>query len=232
MAATEAILLAGGLGTRLRDAVPDLPKCMAPVNNQPFLYYVMQWLQQQGISRFIFSLGYKHQVIIDWLEKQYPQLDKVYAIEATPFGTGGAIQLASSKAITNNVVVVNGDTLFNIDIKSLYQFYQQQQAACALALKPMTNFSRYGTVTLNENGLISAFKEKQYCDTGLINGGVYLLNRQRFLSLGLPKQFSFEKDYLEAFTNKEKIAGLAMDSYFIDIGIPEDYNKAQQDLHP
>jgi D-glycero-alpha-D-manno-heptose 1-phosphate guanylyltransferase len=232
MPATEAILLAGGLGTRLRSAVPDLPKCMAPVNNQPFLYYVMQWLQQQGISRFIFSLGYKHKVIIEWLEKQYPQLDKVYAIEAAPLGTGGAIQLAGSKAITNNVVVVNGDTLFNIDIKSLYQFYQQQQADCALALKPMKNFSRYGTVAVNNQHRITAFTEKQYCNAGLINGGVYLLKMQRFLSLGLPAAFSFEKHYLEALTNTEKITGLAMDDYFIDIGIPEDYNKAQHDLQP
>ncbi|MDX1937258.1 MAG: nucleotidyltransferase family protein [Flavihumibacter sp.] len=232
MPATEAILLAGGLGTRLRSAVPDLPKCMAPVNNQPFLYYVMQWLQQQGIRRFIFSLGYKHEVIIEWLQTHYPQLDKVYAIETTPLGTGGAIQLAGSKAITKDVVVVNGDTLFNININQLYQFYQQQQANCALALKPMTHFSRYGTVALNNQQRITAFTEKQYCDAGLINGGVYLLKMQRFLSLGLPATFSFEKDYLEAFTNTEKITGLAMHDYFIDIGIPEDYNKAQHDLQP
>src|SRR5258708_24754201 len=112
----EAIILAGGLGTRLRNTVPDLPKCMAPVAGRPFLFYVINYLRSQGIEKFIFSLGYKHEVIRQYLWDEFSTLKHDCSVEEEPLGTGGAIQLACTKTTDENVLIANGDTLFTIDI--------------------------------------------------------------------------------------------------------------------
>lgn len=226
----EAIILAGGLGTRLREAVPDLPKCMAPVAGKPFLSYVIDHLRMQGVERFIFSLGYKWGVIEEYLQKEYPTLDHTSVIEDEPMGTGGAIQLAIEKSSSGNIVIANGDTLFKIKLDEIASVHQAQNAECTLALKPMQNFDRYGVVEINEEGKILSFKEKQFYKEGLINGGVYLLNKEKFLNRSFPGKFSFEKDYLEKFCADGKFFGSIQHGYFIDIGIPEDYQKAQTDL--
>ena len=223
---TQAIILAGGLGTRLRSAVPDLPKCMAPVAGKPFLYHVIQYLQEQGVDSFIFSLGYMHEIIEDWILKNYPLLNYQLSIEEEPLGTGGAIQLTLDKATQKNVLVLNGDTMFKINTTKLLSFHDQNNAGCTLALKPMHNFDRYGVVEINKDGYIQSFKEKQFYSSGLINGGIYALNVPEFLSLEFPAKFSFEKDYLEKYYSAQKMMGLVQDEYFIDIGIPEDLQKA------
>jgi D-glycero-alpha-D-manno-heptose 1-phosphate guanylyltransferase len=226
----EAIILAGGLGTRLRTAVPDLPKCMAPVNGKPFIAYVIDVLQKEGIDTFIFSLGYMHEVITEFIYTHYPSLNFQFSIEKEPLGTGGAIKLAATKAKHHNAIVANGDTLFNTSIQHLAAFHTQHQSVCTLSLKPMHNFNRYGVVDINEDCTINAFNEKKYYETGLINGGLYALNAHRFLEEEFPEKFSFEKDYLEVMYNKRKMFGIVQDEYFIDIGIPEDYNKAQTEF--
>lgn len=226
----EAIILAGGLGTRLREAVPDLPKCMAPVAGKPFISFVIDALRMQGVEHFIFSLGYKAETIENYLQEHYPTLSYTVALEKEPLGTGGAIQLALEEAQTENVLIANGDTLFRIQLKDLFDTHKANDAECTLALKPMQNFDRYGVVEIDESGKINSFKEKQYYQSGLINGGVYLVNKTAFLNRKLPVKFSFEKDYLEAFYKEGKFFGSTQEGYFIDIGIPEDYNKAQTDL--
>lgn len=226
----EALVLAGGLGTRLRDTVPDLPKCMAPVNGQPFLTYVIRHLLSQGIEKFIFSLGYKHDVIENFLNTQYPTLNFQCVIEKEPLGTGGAISFACEKATEENLLVVNGDTLFKINASELFNNHLSHSAICSIALKPMRDFERYGVVEINKENEVTNFKEKQFYTSGLINGGTYLLNRDKFLQKRFPEKFSFEKDFLEKeFVNKD-IYGFIQDSYFIDIGIPEDYKRAQHEL--
>ncbi len=226
----EAIILAGGLGTRLREAVPDLPKCLAEVAGRPILSYIIDHLRINGIRRFIFSLGYKSEMIVDYLEREYPTLDKVTVIEEEPLGTGGAVRLSLQKAITNHPLVVNGDTLFQADLHPLAVIAENKHAECVVALKPMRSFDRYGSVSLNSEGMITAFREKQFCEEGLINAGIYLLDKQAFLNKGLSGKFSFEKDYLEKYTAAGKFFGSVQDAYFIDIGIPEDLHKAGNDL--
>lgn len=230
MAIKEAIILAGGLGTRLRSIVSELPKCMAPVNNRPFLYYVIEHCRQQGIERFIFSVGYKYEAIEAYVKEQFSSLHSRFSIEDTPLGTGGAIKPACSLAKDENVLVLNGDTLFSIDVHQLSYFHLHHQADCSLSLKPMKQFDRYGVVTLDEHAQVKAFREKQYYDEGLINGGVYALNVASFMMEELSEKFSFEKDYLEQYVNKRKIFGMSQDKYFIDIGIPEDYERAQKEI--
>ena len=226
----EAIILAGGLGTRLRSVVADAPKCMAPVAGKPFLHYVIEHLQKQGVEKFIFSLGYMSEMIEAYLNDQYSTLNVQYSVEEAPLGTGGAIKLACGKATEKNVLVLNGDTLFSIDLVKLSSFHNMCGADCTLSLKPMRHFDRYGAVDMNKDYSISHFREKQYYVQGYINGGVYVLNVPEFLNEDLPEIFSFEKDYLEKFTGQRRFYGVVQDEYFIDIGIPEDYERAQVEL--
>jgi D-glycero-alpha-D-manno-heptose 1-phosphate guanylyltransferase len=229
----ECIILAGGLGTRLRSAVPDLPKCMAPVAGKPFLSYVIDYFKQQGIERFIFSLGYKHEAIESFLQSRYPGLSIAVAIEEEPLGTGGAIKLACAKALEQNVLILNGDTIFTIQLDQLATFHTSHKADCTLSLKPLQHFDRYGVVELAADQSINSFLEKQYYASGLINGGVYTLQVSSFLQESFPDKFSFEKDYLEKLYRQRNMYGVVQDQYFIDIGIPEDYEKANREfIHP
>lgn len=226
----EGLILAGGLGTRLRSVVSDLPKCMAPVAGRPFLFYVINYLRSQGIERFIFSLGYKHEIVENYLKDQFSTLQYECSIEEEPLGTGGAIYLACQKTTDKNILIANGDTLFKVNGKDLFSFHIEHDADCTLALKPLKNFDRYGVVELDDNNTVIDFKGKQFYQTGLINGGLYILNVKNFLAKKFPTKFSFEKDFLEKYPPEGKIAGLVQDSYFIDIGIPEDYERAQEEL--
>ncbi len=226
----EVIILAGGLGTRLRSVVADIPKCMALVAGKPFLYYVIEHFKKQGADKFIFSLGYKHEMIEAWLNEQYPLMFMQSSIEEEPLGTGGAVKLACGLATEKNVLVINGDTLFSVDLKMLSSFHHTTGSDCTLSLKPMQYFNRYGVVEINKDCSITSFKEKQSYENGLINGGVYALNAVKFQQEELPGKFSFEKDYLEKYYTQRKMYGIVQDKYFIDIGIPEDYERAQQEL--
>lgn len=226
----EAIILAGGLGTRLRDTVPDLPKCMAPVAGQPFLTYIIRHLLSQGIEKFVFSLGYKHEVISEFLAVQFAYIRYTCIIEDQPLGTGGAIRLALSGIAERDVLIVNGDTLFKINVDDISDLHIEKQAECTVALKPMVDFERYGVVEMNDEGEIKNFSEKKYSEQGLINGGVYVLNKNGFLKKDFTDVFSFEKDYLEQYVQSSLFCGILQDNYFIDIGIPADYEKAQTEL--
>ncbi len=226
----ECIVLAGGLGTRLREAVPELPKCLAPVAGKPFLAYVIDHLRMQGIERFIFSLGYKSEMIETFLKQEYPTLDYETVIEEEPLGTGGAIAFALTKANSQHILVANGDTIFRISLQKIYEVHRSSNAECTLALKPMQNFERYGVVEINDQQKVLSFKEKQFYSEGLINGGIYLIDRIEFQKRSFPQKFSFEKDYLEAACDEDRFFASVQDAYFIDIGIPEDFAKAQMDL--
>jgi len=228
--AKEVIILAGGLGTRLRSVISDLPKCMAPVAGKPFLTYVINHLLKEGVQKFIVSVGYKNEMIVDFINTQHSTLDTQYSIEEEPLGTGGAIKLACSKATEKTVLIVNGDTLFTIDLNKLVGFHGMCGADCTLSLKSMQNFDRYGVVELNKDYSIKSFHEKKFYETGLINGGMYALHVQNFLNENLPEKFSFEKQYLENYFHKRRMYGVIQDKYFIDIGIPEDYERAQKEL--
>lgn len=227
---TQAIILAGGLGTRLRSAVPDLPKCMALVNGIPFLRYLVDYLRGQGINTFIFALGYKSEVIEEYLNRSMPDLEYKVSLEEEPLGTGGAIKQACNFAGDGPVLVANGDTMFKVNVAEIFSFHNENKSDCTLSLKRMTNFDRYGVVELNPDRSILSFQEKQWYQTGLINGGVYVLNAKQFTQEDLPLKFSFEKDYLEALYKERRMFGLEQDAYFIDIGIPEDYEKAQSEI--
>ncbi len=226
----EAIILAGGLGTRLQGVIGQYPKCMAAVNNKPFLAYLLIYLEAQGCKRVVLSLGFKHEVITEWLAQYTTNMEITWVIEHEPMGTGGGIQLAIQAAKANDVVILNGDTMFRVDLNDMLSYHAKQGAAATLALKEMYEFERYGVVNTDAAGVVTSFEEKQYRPKGMINGGVYVVNRAAFLAKGLPQKFSMEKDYLEKYTGERKFYGYTAMGYFIDIGIPEDYAKAQEDF--
>ena len=249
----EVIVLAGGLGTRLRSVVHEIPKCLAPVGGKPFLGYLLDWLGKYPVSHVVFSVGYLREQVISYVEGRQWPFEYDFAVEETPLGTGGGIRLALEKCREDHVFVVNGDTFFPVALDQI-----PSHKPVTLALKPMKDFDRYGAVstessaspTAEENYFsgrypknqfssaiatpthadaltITAFHEKAHCEEGLINGGVYLLDRNRLDLSSLPEKFSFEKEVLEPGAAIGEIGGWVSDAYFIDIGIPEDYEKAQ-----
>lgn len=208
---------------------------MAPVNGKPFLHYVFLYLKAQGVRNVILSVGYKAESIRSYFGDTYNGISILYMEEETPLGTGGGIYHAIS--LTDGpAYVLNGDTFFDVDLKSLYSYYTNKQADLVLSLKPMKNFDRYGTVNINGDERIKSFEEKKFLEEGLINGGVYLMSKDCFGKIEvqmeklLPRKFSFEKDILEKQVDFLKLYGKTSDSYFIDIGIPEDYEKVQNDF--
>jgi D-glycero-alpha-D-manno-heptose 1-phosphate guanylyltransferase len=227
----EAVILAGGLGTRLRDIVDEIPKSMAPVNRKPFLEYVLDHLSLYGFKRIILATGYKNESIAAYFSNSWKGIELFYSVEEEPLGTGGAILLASSHSLSENIFVVNGDTLFSVDIDKMEKFFSKDNPVMTLALKPMTNFKRYGSVTLDGERIVS-FNEKKFCREGVINGGVYILNRKWFIKNAPGEKFSFEKDIMEKRAGQDIITGYISDAYFIDIGIPEDYLRASSELIP
>lgn len=225
----ECIILAGGMGTRLQSVVSDVPKCMAPVAGHPFLYYLITSLIEAGFNHIIFALGYKHEIIEEWIQTNAFPIDISTVIEETPLGTGGAVKLALSKARTNEVFVLNGDTFFSVRYPEMLNLHKATQSAVTVALKRMEKFDRYGVVDIEQpTSRILRFNEKQYCESGLINGGVYLINRHELDNF--PMKFSLEKDFFETAVRTSTLSGYISEGYFIDIGIPEDYERAQTDF--
>ncbi len=227
----ECIILAGGLGTRLHSVTQDLlPKCMAPVNGKPFLYYLFQYLATQKPERVLLALGHRAAAVMEWSEKQDVSFEIEYILEKEPLGTGGAMQSALKKTTKEHIAVLNGDTFFPCNLHELYQFHIEKNAAATLALKQMYGYDRYGSVVMDEQKRILQFEEKQYTPQGFINAGVYIICKNAFMNKALPEKFSFEQDYLEAFVGEGNFYGKDAAHYFIDIGIPEDYQKAQEDF--
>jgi len=224
----EAIVLAGGMGTRLQPVVADVPKCMAPVAGKPFLYYLLTCLEKAGFQHVILALGYKHEAIETWLEGYETAMNITPVVENTPLGTGGAVKLALKQAEQNAVFVFNGDSYLGLDYQALLQCHVEKNAWVTIALKQMFRFERYGKVDIDGNSRIVRFGEKQYCDAGLINGGVYVINRKALDKFS--DKFSLEKDFFEPEASAGKLIGFPAGGYFIDIGIPEDYRRAQNDF--
>jgi len=224
-----AIVLAGGLGTRLRAVINDLPKPMAPVNSKPFLHYIFQYLKSEQIKDVILSVGYKHEVIKDFFGEKYLGIGIRYSVEEEPLGTGGGIKQAFD-LIDGPAYVLNGDTFFGLPLWALQQHYFESGSDITLAIKPLENFDRYGTVQMDDANRIIKFEEKRFVNKGFINGGIYFFDKKLFGKVEVGQKFSFEKDVLEKYTGELKFTGKVFDGYFIDIGIPEDYNKAQHDF--
>lgn len=226
----ESIILAGGLGTRLQGVIGASPKCMAPVAGKPFLHYLFHYLEKEGCRHVVLSLGYKSQVVTDWLCAQKRSFEITAVTEPEPLGTGGAVKLALNNIQGETVFILNGDTFFPVCLKEMQAFHEKQGTPVTLALKQMEHFDRYGAVHTNPQGMITGFEEKKYRKAGWINGGLYLINKNILTDTVFPERFSLEKDFLEPAAAAGRLSGFTSDAFFIDIGIPEDYERAQEEF--
>ncbi|MBK1972276.1 D-glycero-D-manno-heptose 1-phosphate guanosyltransferase [Campylobacter sp. TTU_617] len=219
----KVIILCGGLGTRLKSIVKDVPKPMALINGKPFLEFIFEYLITQNIKEVILAVSYKYEIIKNHFKNKFLDIKIEYSIEKEPLGTGGAIKQALN-LVNENSLVLNGDTFFNIDLSYL----NLQESKICLALKSMQDFDRYGAVELDKNYFINSFREKQFFKQGFINGGIYLVSKDIFNTYNLENKFSFESFLQENFKTL-KARACIFDNYFIDIGVPEDYERFLDD---
>lgn len=223
----EAIILAGGKGTRLRSVVSDIPKPMAPICDKPFLEILIENFHAKGIDHFILSVGYLSEHIIKHFEKKYSNLNISFSIENEALGTGGAIQQAFKFVNGNSALVLNGDSFFNVDLTALLPFSSTDIPI--IFGRYVDDVSRYGSFLYNENKIYH-YSEKQKKGAGYINGGVYVLGKETLSAFSSKKNFSLEKDYFSLFSKNNEATIIFSNNYFIDIGIPESYQKAQHEL--
>ena len=227
----EAIILAGGLGTRLNGVVKEVPKSMALINGRPFLEYQLNYLESWGINRVILSVGYKSEIISNYFKDKYKSIEIEYSYEDEPLGTGGGIKKAFEKVKGKYAFVFNGDTFFDVDLRKLNTFRKKKDADVLLVLRFVDDIKRYGAISYDAENIITDFSEKnKKSGEGYINGGIYLINKNYFQKFDLPEKFSIEKDFFEKYYSTHDFYGFRCSSYFLDIGIPEDYYKAQDEF--
>lgn len=225
----EAVVLAGGFGTRLKNVVDEVPKPMAHIRNLPFLSFLLEQLHKSDFTKVILAAGFRHDAIKSYFGNSYKNIKLFYSVEDKPLGTGGAIYKAAALIDSHYFVVLNGDTFFEVDFILMEKMFLKSKAGLMVALKPMVNFERYGAVVTCGEKIIS-FNEKRFCKKGLINGGIYILMKDWLNERAVGTMFSFEKDILEKIIDRDNVAYYISDGYFIDIGIPEDYLKASEEL--
>ena len=224
---TEAVILAGGLGTRLRAALPDLPKAMAPVAGRPFLAYLLEYLEVSGVRRVVLAVGYRHEAIRDFFGTRYGGIELEYSLEEVPLGTGGAVLQALPRIRGRCAFVLNGDTFLRIDYRHFAAAFEREpDAPLAVALRRVDDTSRYGEVEVTD-GRIRGFKTRGRACSGLINAGCYLVARDIFERHPMPPKFSWESDFLEARAAELQPIAFECDAPFIDIGIPQALAEAQ-----
>jgi len=225
---TTAIILAGGMGTRLRSAVPDLPKPMAPVSGRPFLEHQMDYWIGRGVNRFVISVGYMKEVIMDHFGKSYQATPLTYAIEEEPLGTGGGLLLAA-QGLSEPFLVLNGDTFFEVDLAELLKFHAEHSSEWTFSLFRANEVGRYMGIDVKADGEIVSLKSGTGQPGRLANGGVYLMNPSVLSKTAtVPGQkLSLEDDLIPSFLAEGgKLYGLECSGSFIDIGVPQDYFRA------
>jgi len=230
---TTAVILAGGLGTRLRSVVTDLPKPMAPLNGRPFLEYLMQYWADQGISRFLLSVGYHHEKISNHFGDRFSGLPVDYVVEDQPLGTGGGLLLAlDALAREKRALLLNGDTYFAVDLDLLSQLAESEDADWCFSLYRDSDTDRYMGMRLNDQGRIIKLRDESPGPDCLVNGGVYLF-KPSALEGRYPagSTLSLEDDiFTDALDSGQRLYGLQCEGTFIDIGIPADYHRAAKIL--
>lgn len=235
----EAIILAGGLGTRLASRLSGVPKPMAPVAGRPFLEILLNQLKEAGCTRVLLSVGHLHAVIRDHFGRSYGGMRIDYAIEEMPLGTGGAIRNALAMAREDAVLVLNGDTFLEADYAAMMRFHRAEDVAMTMAVAWQDDVARYGGVLVSDRRVVG-FQEKGRAGAGQsragqsrggwINAGAYVLNHDFEWPPGLEGKFSLETQLLTPRVRELRPAAFMVSGYFLDIGVPEDFDRAQTEL--
>lgn len=224
----EAIVLAGGFGTRLRQVVPNLPKPMAPIAGRPFLEILLSTLAQKGFHRVILSLGYMAEKVVDYFGDRFSGMELVYEIETSPLGTGGAVRQALTRCRSDHVYVMNGDTYLDAEVSELEAQWQAQRTPIIVA-RCVPDTARYGRLD-TAVGRVRGFCEKGGGGSGLINAGCYVFPTSILDRFPRGQAFSLETDFLATAVANERFDLFVTKGRFIDIGVPEDFVRAQTEL--
>jgi D-glycero-alpha-D-manno-heptose 1-phosphate guanylyltransferase len=230
----DAIILAGGFGTRIKELFPDIPKPLIPINQVPFLDLLIKQLSLlKCVDRVILAVGYKAECIEEHYNKRKPQLPIEFSFEIEPLGTGGALKQAFKKVLSEQVLVLNGDSYLEFDFQKLKEKHLEMSADATLGFIKVSDASRFGTLDIDEtNGKVNRFEEKKIeMLQGYINGGIYLFNKTLFQDYIIPEgPFSLEKDLFPLVTSRGRLFGVLCDKTFIDIGTKDSYLQAQTKL--
>jgi D-glycero-alpha-D-manno-heptose 1-phosphate guanylyltransferase len=221
----EAIILAGGFGTRLRQVVPDLPKPMAPISGKPFLEILLEMLARKGFKRVILSLGFMAETISSYFGDNFAGMELDYVVEESPLGTGGAVRLAMTQCRGDHVFIFNGDTFLDLEVEQVERLWQLQHHTIIVG-REVPDTARYGRLLVIE-GLVCGFSEKGVTGPGMINAGCYVLGTNQLNVWPLHTPFSLETDYLVRAVTSAPVGFFKTTGLFIDIGVPEDFNRAQ-----
>jgi D-glycero-alpha-D-manno-heptose 1-phosphate guanylyltransferase len=225
----EAIVLAGGRGTRLASVIEGIPKVLAPVGDRPFLELLLQRLRQKGMRRVILSVGYLGSSIRDRFGDEFDELELAYSVEEEPLGTGGAVFKALEMALTDSVFVMNGDTFVDVEYADMLARHVDVGVTASIAVAQVPDCTRYGRVFI-ERDRVAGYTEKGYAGPGLISVGTYVMNRDVFATYDLPAVFSLETDFFVPYIKQLRPLAFLTSGYFIDIGIPDDLMRAQTEL--
>lgn len=226
MPTDEAIVLVGGLGTRLRPVVEDVPKPLAPVAGRPFLAWILDHLAAEGIRHVILASGHMAEQVEHRIGRRWRDIDVEYSVESEPLGTGGALRLAAKRLRTGAAHAINGDTFLRYHPADLERAVRMADAELGLALAQVEDAARYGAVE-SEAGWVTGFKEKGRSGPAWINAGCYFLTERAMARLPDMPRFSFEHEVLEPLARQRRVLGFGATRDFIDIGVPEDYRRAQ-----
>jgi NDP-sugar pyrophosphorylase family protein len=224
------LILAGGLGTRLRGVLADLPKVLAPVLGRPFLSHLLDALDAAGVRQVTLCTGYMAEKVEHAFGQKHKRLTLRYSREKQPLGTGGALRQAAASQAGDCFLAMNGDSYVACDLAAFHAWHRQHDFAASLVLTRVNDAARFGTVEADENGVIHGFHEKQgRAKPGWINAGVYLLSRDLLLSLPAQDVVSIERDGFPAWLTRQ-LGGFRVEAPFLDIGTPESLAEAERFL--
>ncbi len=228
MSNLTAIILAGGLGTRLRPVVSDKPKVLASIRGRPFIELLLEQIAAASITRAILGIGYLANQVQEHLGPKFQNLDIDYSVETKPLGTAGALRLAIDRAEGETVLVLNGDSFCDISVSAFIAWHINKQARCSIALARVSDISRYGAVMLDSEENIAGFSEKGASSgEGLVNAGIYLIHRSIIEPLPIGQEMSLEREVFPTLLGRGFCGWRTPHSLFLDIGTPESYQQAQ-----
>ena len=227
----DVIVLAGGLGTRLKSVMPTLPKALSPINGRPFLDYILDFLEgSDSVNNVVLAVGYMADRIIDKYSNQHEyDFDILFSREETLLGTGGAIKRALQYSTTDHIMVLNGDSYVDVRVNDVIAFHRDKNSSMTIIVKKIRNPGRYGLIEFDHNHRITSFNEKLTSTAeGYVNTGIYLVKREIFNTIEENRTISLEKELIPFFINNMDVYGFVTHGKFIDIGIPETYQIADK----
>ncbi|MDP8211894.1 MAG: nucleotidyltransferase family protein [Candidatus Zapsychrus exili] len=224
-----AVVLCGGQGSRLKSVTGQTPKVMAEFGQEPFLNFILNYLQEQGIRNIVLCTGYKADILENYYEANNQGLNIRFSKEDKPLGTGGALKNAIKMIESDPCFVLNGDSLCEVDLKALLDSYYKKETIAELSVSKVDNAEDYGSIVLNEENRIMAFEEKQSAENRYVNAGVYCISKRAFDLMPEQDKFSLEVDYFPKLVSKD-FYGFVVDNKFYDIGTPERFNEAQRKI--